>query len=918
MTHKSIKMDIDSDAASSMGESLADLNDLACMQSDNDEMESDDVINEEVPDTNLMLLGIRDNASLNPRPPSPIDVIAKQSEIEDDGCSIYLVSGFDQVPDLLRNKSTDTNFNLSLDICDELFDLLRPQPQYETTMDAVSKTLSTIPFGDVSNYMQPYEGMYWYFLSESNGMTLSPHISNVLYFFYMLENYIQEQGITNFVVRTETLSPEFGKTAKNNKIVVGISERMNDVSHSDGMNIDEDNGTFNTSHLFRQRVRQSSCDLKEERKPFSVKVAFTGALFEIEEETKQMLFSMVVITPIKNFNLYDYINHVFLNAPRNPQLKDQWKTLCACWKHILMYEANHNCNLNGDPMTFKTNPGGEMGFFTMCHMLSVPYRIFNVIHKQNARPTDIRIMGCPKLHFDMSGSDNGYEDFFHKSVNVATEIYEALNRDLAAYLSTSEQKKDASCFLVKNAGGWPLKTVLIEDENGPRLVFQRLGHFTWPLLADVNYYKPMGDLITKDGYLLNIGSVLPLMFTKKIRDFMTYDSNANSLITISDKHILKSTEQWTPLRVFEEYYGSEHNVDDLRDTKLVKWYVAFLEHVRNARANGTMTIDEAMVQLNLHLFNCMRQHENIARADGYGSKFFKQCMYMMDNYLKTELKNVSLSSNLSQMTKCKIHPFLRHNTYLKNSYFLMLSMYILNKDMRLNPLNLEMFMENLLSGVHWHVGSHSHTFIAFFQCSMIISCAGHLDMAVEKEQMQMDWRKPNTSGAGFTQSALNRYFDELGKLFLIMKDQSKIKIETWNRTTTGGLENETCVTLIEDRRVAEPAAEFKYNPYAYTENRKKNTPYETLVQIGLPRDESSLYSKIFSTADPLQTGQRALYTKIPITHVHFWVFSTNEPPPLGDIPQTLYVVMHALDPGCDAYKKLSDTEMAFNSGETEM
>jgi hypothetical protein len=155
---------------------------------------------------------------------------------------------------------------------------------------------------------------------------------------------------------------------------------------------------------------------------------------------------------------------------------------------------------------------------------------------------------------------------------------------------------------------------------------------------------------------------------------------------------------------------------------------------------------------------------------------------------------------------------------------------------------------------------------------------------------------------------------------MITKDQNKLIVQLWNRNTAGALEGETCVGLLNGTRISGPDSENKYIDYAFTENRQNITPYATLILIGFPRDDNSLTGKIFSTADPSKTGQRELYTKIPITHVHFCMFSTNELPPIGkemDVAQTLWVVMPCVDPGTEPYMKPSSVGQHFNSAEAQ-
>jgi hypothetical protein len=155
----------------------------------------------------------------------------------------------------------------------------------------------------------------------------------------------------------------------------------------------------------------------------------------------------------------------------------------------------------------------------------------------------------------------------------------------------------------------------------------------------------------------------------------------------------------------------------------------------------------------------------------------------------------------------------------------------------------------------------------------------------------------------------------MGKYFMILSDKNKMLLFNWNRTTKGALEAECCVTYVNDQMVAWPSPEHKYLSYAFTENRKKDAPWEAMVTLGFQRDEST-NAVVMSTANT-GDGLWRLTAKHPVTHVHFEVLSTNEAPPAGDIPQTLWVVMHCVDPGVEAYKEPSEEENAFNKIGTE-
>lgn len=865
---------------------------------------------------------------------NPNDAVQKVQVIDDETCPSYLKAGFDAYHVQLRNI-TDDKLDLDLDLFSENLELLKPGSVHEMTMDAASKTLNIIPYADSCRYMQPYEGGYIYYISECNGMTLTRHMENVLYFYYMLETFIQQKGVQNFVVPTADLYLDY--SVEKNKKVIGVLEVLADHVELDGDNtmhiddIEDYTPRVSGSHsldydTFMERIKKSTQDNREGRKMFTTKLAFTGAFFDVEGKTKNKLFSMIVITPLKNFNLYDYIIYMFLSPPKDPKMKAMWIEMDALWKHIMWYEANFNLERSDDPMQSRTNPGATNGFFSLTSMLTIPYRIMKSIRKEFPLASSVRIIGCPNLTFTKYDEvDRSFKDFMNRTMDVQNSTYSKLKVDLSAFANTKDSEQQHLKFDITSLGGWPLK--FYYDSVLEKKIYQRFGHFNWPLMMHFDVSKHMGENINMEAFLLNLGVIFPLTVTKKLRDFVTFDADSGSDVMIPDAHILKCVlpeDEFTPLKRYEKYYGTDQNVEDLKDTKLAKWFIAFMEHIYNRRTNNhgsdRMSVEEALNQVHMHLYNSMKQHESIARADGYGSKFFKQCMFMLDKYPKSSLGNVSLATFLEENVKNeRLPPKIKHHAFLKHTYSLMLSLHELNADMRLNALNLEIVLETLLSGIHWHVGAHGSSFIPFFQCLMIASGVGHFEYS-ERDTVSMDWRKPNSCGAGFCQAMINKYYAETGKCFMITKDQSKLIVQLWNRNTAGALEGETCVGLLNGTRISGPDSENKYIDYAFTENRQNITPYATLILIGFPRDDNSLTGKIFSTADPSKTGQRELYTKIPITHVHFCMFSTNELPPVGkemDVAQTLWVVMPCVDPGTEPYMKPSSVGNHFNSAEAQ-
>ena len=88
------------------------------------------------------------------RPPS-IDLISE-----------YYASDFAHVPERLRNLVPMQTFDLPLDICEDVHNVICPAARHYGTMVAAAKSFVMIPPDDPSHYVQPYEGAPFAFVDR--------------------------------------------------------------------------------------------------------------------------------------------------------------------------------------------------------------------------------------------------------------------------------------------------------------------------------------------------------------------------------------------------------------------------------------------------------------------------------------------------------------------------------------------------------------------------------------------------------------------------------------------------------------------------------------------------------------------------------------------------------------------------------
>lgn len=78
----------------------------------------------------------------------------------------YYAKDFENVPDRLRNLVPMQTFDLPMEICEDVHNLISPDPAFVGTMAGASKTFITIKHDDPSHLVQPYEGAPFTFVDK--------------------------------------------------------------------------------------------------------------------------------------------------------------------------------------------------------------------------------------------------------------------------------------------------------------------------------------------------------------------------------------------------------------------------------------------------------------------------------------------------------------------------------------------------------------------------------------------------------------------------------------------------------------------------------------------------------------------------------------------------------------------------------
>lgn len=852
------------------------------------------------------------------------DAVRLDKLFRDDDCPEYLREGFKRTHKNLCNLGV-YKFELTEEFVEDEFSLLTVAPHHEVTMDFASKCFRLIPGADLRRMTQPHEGYHLCYMDRCKGVNLSPHALKVIFFYSELMKLIKLNGMTNYAIPLTFQSLKRSKKRDSN--VLGICESITGGEPVyDGLP-EVNTDLISIVKVLNDREAQKSSELKLERDPFTIRVAFTGATYNTvntQERSdpdsvtaKRDLFCVVVITPNAGFDLQSYVKDFFYAPPRSPMFKEQWLELQMAYKNIQRFEANHNCGLFCDPSKYDNDVGGTGGVFSLLTMLNLPYRVAHVLqslYPKHVMIEGLNVIGFPKLSYSTDGSMKCYEKYMHRSINHAAENHETFLHHSKVFYSANDADQGDLAFELPSPGGWPLKSVRDAENNQ---VFIQFGLFKFPMLME--YKSEIEQVMDFESFTLNMGS-LPVGVEIKNRNFKTFNSSAENKGIIPDDQLLTSTELATPLQILTTFYGpNARPADDFLDSKLLKWFHSMDKHLQDLLGKGEITAEEALVQVHTHMENCVEQHRCIMDNDGYGSQHLQQCRRVARDVDKTRLNEISSKTTYETMLSENVPENIRHDAFLSSSYILLNTIVNWNEDARLNSTNLETALDIQISSIAWILDSHHFSLIPFFQGCLIMNNRGHNMILLEK-QFFMDWRKPNSSGAGAIQERLNKYFEQVGLCYNIMKGRdNKLVYVNTNRLTDGAIEGETCIVTVMNGGIPEvqskPSAELKHQPLLQLEVRG-NAPMDNVIRLVFPRDAAAR-NMIATTVDPKNTNERKTAIKEQVVNPAVCGWSTNQTRRTEE-PKTIACVTHACLPGAPSYKKLEDQRGEFNNVKCEL
>jgi hypothetical protein len=818
-----------------------------------------------------------------------VDPAAEAPSIEiDSGCPRHTLKDFESVPSVLRK---DFSFSMGSSL---YASPMSPAIDRVSSMNATSKCMRMRHASDPCFFIQPYEGSTMVFLARCNGVGIPTHIQHVLYFFYRLKVFTELHEWTGFVIPTKGTQLVFARGRKG-KDVIGVREVVSREAGDGEADEADEGGAYDLAASFRKRCRRAGVERVTALPPFSITIGFTGVTVREGAARRQELFCAVYVRPLRSMDLLKYISESFLAQPKGNIASKfpDWNELTFYWKMILQYEASVNCNMAEDPWQFTSVPWSEAGVHTITNLLSTPLRIAGVTRRLHPECDGMDIPGFPELARRRDPETLEYDRYMNDYITHQARTEEKVDEYMEDYgRLIGEPKRDAS-YEIPNPGGWP-------SGGGARFSLFRM-----PLMMEWGLQKNLSSEVKFDTFVLNIGG-LPELASRKMRDFLTSDPTGEAHAGGDDAPAAIGDEPATPLLISERYYGSgAQPIDDLLTAgTMLPWYNVMKTTMHARRAHNSLSPSGAMDLVWRHLRSCMENHTGMMTSGRYRSDHLEQGFDIVRKLRDSQLQGVSLALYLRQLRRTRVDVSIRHDAYLSTCQMFYLSVQDINRDFVLNAANLECLMEMWMSSIHHLLGSHHHSIVAFFQGIMIMGARGHLQVS-DGTMVSMDWRKPNSSGAGTIQDRVNKLEELMCIKFGIMSNKNRQGLIGQQRWTAVAMEDQCCIVVVDKEVVGKPSTELNDNPQVALEVRENDMT--SLIRWAVPRDSNTRNYGV-STVDPKRTNERVSALKVQITRPALVGFATNCKSKNSEEPATLAAVQHVVTAGAPAYRRIESRD----------
>lgn len=785
-------------------------------------------------------------------------------------------------------------------------------------MDACSKCLRVEKSPPAP--MKSNEGFTFAFVFPSIGTAIPNEALEVVNLFLRILKTF-ETDMEGFVVPTPYLglmynSPVLGRS-KSAPRCIGITQKLKSVFAGTRA----PDAPFNIRDVFEQCASANS-DMSQDVlvSPIRIHIGFTGCIFQEGEdddcEKRKESFCMVFINFPNNVNLIGYMEQFFVLPNIGTSFKETKYQEIQENRQTFMNLLLFQCDLlkmpdaRTDPQQWSRNYFGIFGLVSVCNVFMIPLKILATIHAEHPGAKNVKIIGFPELCFDANDTIRHYTSYMSLFLQKWKEHHELLEDNIKKYLSLSAAEKDDFTAPLPSAGGWPIQS---SKRTDGRIIFT--GFSSVPPIPIIMKFDAPANVVTSttSGLRANGGAMCPRLVDFLLRRFFgdLADEDQNKM---EEDSFLTDRREITDMERHKKYYGS--NADPLdamaRNNYMSLWWLAFLKALRMRRENNSISIFRACIAINNHIETALRKHHG--DTDLHMSERISQVANWMKNHSNSPLANIKVNPFFTEIVNGERVPEVcrtDHSSRLKFFFLFMIS--DLNRNTKLNAVNLKIFVELLNSAILWFMGDRDSTPSGFFACMQIMGGAGHFYVLSQKDNTIRYTIKNNSTGADFIKNQVNMLLATLGNYYATSVDDNMQLFLTLNKWTPESLVIQTSVDIVGGVVVGLPDRKLKDRSFVCTEMRGNSTPFGPLITWGIPRDIGPKVS--ITTQDPQQTNKRVVSGKHQISFVNFCMLCTNTMPQdqqQNEEVKTLGAVTHCVVPGAEAYKPIKQNSSQLN------
>lgn len=767
--------------------------------------------------------------------------------------------------------------------------------------------------------MNAGEGYTLTFCVPSIGTEIPELALKVAHLFLRIKNNL-DLNLDGYVVPTEMLTPVYnGNVAAGTKPApkcMGITKK----SKVFGSTAADD--SFGIQDVFAQFASEMSEDASEQVNipAITISFGFTGCTYDVPNEgvdtaeEKRRPFCLVFVNFAPNLDLFGFMQNKFFVLPNAVNsFKDVKYTETQGNIQTLVKILQHECgmlNSDADPRDWMHNYFGTLGLVTICNPFMVPLKILATVTKETPSAKNIRITGFPLLRFSANDNLRNYNKYMIAYLKAWQGHQILLEENIKKYGACKPEEKADFTASLSSAGGWPI----LEAANADgRTLFTRFSSYP-PVPIRMSFEVRINVLNpTTDGLRANGAGIIPRLVEFVLRRFLgggEVDAETNA---IEESIFLSDRRPRTPENISSQWYGSD--VDPLdaiaRPGYLSSWWDSISALLFRQRTTGAMDVARACNTLDSHLRNALQSHKGALVSDFFHSARISQGGQWLLNYESGILNGVEIGPFFRQVSGGgNVPEVCRPDINSRIMFFFLCIVSDLNRNMKLNSLNLRTWVDLLVCENCWMLGE-TKSFPAGFMAGMqIMGGAGHFRILSGGKSTTLheliSRMKNNSTGGDLVKELVNALYTDLGTFYGASPLKNMQLIVNANKWTDGAMQSQSSAEVVDGVVVGLPDSTMSQRPMSATEMRGNQTSYDPLIQNVFPRDAGTNFG--MTTQDPDKTNKRVTALKCPANRPQLLLICTNREPAdaiENEQTKTLLAVTHCQVPGADAYHPIT-------------